>query len=433
VREFTDEAEAPVTSSDQIDALRRQLGEAMPRALADDNGEHRAAFAQQLEDIAAQAAEGEATDSPWLPLAALLRAAAALLRGEAYKHAGLLPEDVALLVAWGRGEVLEEADAGESISLAGAIGAWATGAEGDAARHAALLELLNYCADAAVHVLREGDAETREALARALVPLRAALLRWPHAAELPPYGAFLGCLQALLRADEAQLARLFARLDEGLAAALERIGDAVAAGRTENEEPEAESQSSAVSTPGDATAGGSAHQDANLQSFTAAQDMPAIDQSAISLPPEIAAAMARGDLQEVERELAALPEGERERALAALRRHSEQQVASMAPEEQRRLALWLRQEQIRRAADEAAALAAQALREGDPDARRRLAIEMGQLASHYAQGEERGSPYDELASFLRGVAAVLRGTPVPPVPPAFAERLAALESAAEER
>jgi hypothetical protein len=311
----------------------------------------------------------------------------------------------------------------EEVSLADAIDAWAAGSPDDPARAGALVELLNYCADAAVYVLREGDAETREALAQALIPLRTALLHWPHAAELPPYNAFLGCLQALLRGDEAGLARLFAQLDEGLAAALERIGDLVAA--TDDRPPTTDHRPAAVRQQHTVE-----QREGSVLGLSSTVHAP-YDED-LALPAEIAAALGRGDLPGVERLLAALSEDERERALAALRRHSEQQVASMSHEEQHRLALWLRQEQIRRAADEAAAAAEQVLREGDPDARRRLAIEMGQLASHYAQGEERGSPYDELASFLRGVAALLRGTPLPPVPPAFAERLAGVQAAAEE-
>lgn len=290
----------------------------------------------------------------------------------------------------------------DTVSLADAISVWAEGVGDDEARADSLLELLNYCADAAVHVLRDGDTEAGEALAEALVPLRLALRRWPAAAQLPPYGAFLGCLQALLRGDAAQLARLHPALDEGLAGALERIV-ALVAGQGDGP------------TADDGASG----------------DPAEVDEP--DLPPGVAAALESGDLPGVERALAALPEHERGRALAALRRRSEQQVARMSPAEQRALALHLQAEQIARTADDAAALAAQAIRDGDPDARRRLAIEMGQAAAHYAKDEPPGSPYDDLAAFLRAVAALLRGTPVPRAPAAYAERLAAIQAAVEEQ
>jgi tetratricopeptide (TPR) repeat protein len=431
-REFIAQAEDR-SHHNPTDSLRRQLIEYMPRALASDDQEARNRFIAQLEGIAEQAAEGESPGSRWRALAALLRAAAALLRGEPYEREGLLPEDAALLEQWTRGAEegkVADGDAGEAISLADAISIWAEGAHtDDDARHESLLELLNYCAAATIDVLREGDTETREVLAEALIPLRAGLQRWPAAAQLPPYNAFLGCLQALLRGEEAQLTPLFAQLDEGLAAALERIAEAVAEARseergenqgtrTENQELEAETQTLDAS-PSDVTATDGV-QHADLQ-------------SAIDLPPDIESALQRGDLQGVERGLVALPEERREVVLAALRRHSEQTMAAIPFEEQRRLALWLRQEQIRRAADEAVAAAAEVLRDGDPDARRRLAIEMGQLVVHYAQDEERGSPYDELASFLRAVAAVLRGTPMPPVPSVFVAHIIQLRTGLERR
>jgi ketosteroid isomerase-like protein len=286
----------------------------------------------------------------------------------------------------------------DSITIADAIAAWV--AAGDEARRDGLLEVLNHCADITVQVLADGDAEAAEALATTFIPLRAALVSWPPAAELPPYNTFLGCLQALLRRDEAQLVRLFAGLDDHLARALEQIGDLVAAARAET---------------GTASQSG----DRGPVEEVAAAGEPVLSEA-------IAGALDRGDLQAVERELAALGEPERERMLEALRRRSEQQVARMPPEQQRALARRLQAEQIARTADEIAGVAAQTLREGDGNAVRALAIQVAQAASHYGQGEERGSPYDELAAFLRGVAALLRGTPVPPVPEAYTARLATL-------
>jgi hypothetical protein len=294
----------------------------------------------------------------------------------------------------------------DSISIADAITAWVEA--GDEARRDGLLELLNHCADITVQVLADGDAEAAEALAAVFIPLRAALASWPAAADLPPYNTFLGCLQALLRREEAQLVRLFAGLDDNLARALEQIGDLVAAARAELEQ-----EAQADEQPPDR------HRGAVEQ--VAAAGAPVLSEA-------IAGALDRGDLQAVERELAALGETERQRMLEALRRRSEQQVARMPPEQQRALARRLQAEQIARTADEIAGVAAQTLRDGDGNTVRALAIQVAQAASHYAQGEERGSPYDELAAFLRAVAALLRGTPVPPVPEAYAARLAALQA-----
>jgi hypothetical protein len=361
-------------------------------------------------------------------------------------------------------------------------------------------------------VLREGDAETMEALAETLIPLRVALRRWPRAAELPPFNAFLGCLQALLRGDEAQFTRLAPVLDEGLAGALAQVvalaqngevgkddgpevteGHVVAAGHapstpegasstTEGVPSTTEGVSSATEGVSSATEGVSSATE-GVSSATegvhaVTEGVHAVTEGVSSttegvssttegvssategvssttevssgaetgapfLPSALSAALDHGDLQAVERELAALAPAERERALHALRRRSEEQVARMSPEQQRAFAARLQSEQhaqatraqaeqIARIADEIAALAEQTLREADGNAMRALAIQVAQAASHYAQGEERGSPYDELASFLRGVAALLRGTPVPPVPPSYAAHIAELRRAADE-
>jgi hypothetical protein len=319
-------------------------------------------------------------------------------------RAELAPDDVALLDAWARGESQEEA-----VSLADAISEWAEGAEEDEARLASLVALLDHCADATVQMLHDGDAEAMEALAEALVPLRVALLRWPAAATLPPFGMFLGCLQALLRGEEGQLARLAAALDEGLAGALARVVELVG---VDDRRPTTDDRPRIAGDDG--RAGG----------------VRAAEGSGAPLPAELEAALAQGNRSGVERVLGSLAEGERERALRELRRRAEARVTQMSAEEQRALAIRLRQEQIERAADDAATLAEQTLREGDGNGARALAIQMGQAAAHYAEGEERGAPYDELAAFMRGIAAVLRGTPVPPVPPQYAARIAALQALA---
>ncbi|MCS6911048.1 MAG: hypothetical protein NZM11_10875, partial [Anaerolineales bacterium] len=52
-----------------------------------------------------------------------------------------------------------------------------------------------------------------------------------------------------------------------------------------------------------------------------------------------------------------------------------------------------------------------------------------QMAAQAADGEDEGSPWLELAAYLRAVAALLKGEAAPPVPAAYAARLSALQSA----
>jgi hypothetical protein len=192
--------------------------------------------------------------------------------------------------------------------LADAISEW----NGDAA---SLAELVGRCAGETALLLAADTPTAAEALADVLIPLRAAMLRNPNAVALAPLGAFLGCLQALLRGEHAQLDRLHHHLDDPLRAAFAQV----------------------------------------------------------------------------------------------------RQIAD-----------------LQRTAIQSQALAARALHEDDPDARRALAIQLGQAASHYSQGAERGSPEDDLAAFLRAAAAIVRGTPVPAAPAPYAERIAALIALAQE-
>jgi hypothetical protein len=445
-------------SADPTELLRRQLAESMPRALASGNDDARTAFIAQIEGVAAKVAEGQAPGAPWHTLAALLHACAALLRDEPFAREGLLPEDLVLLEEWQRARVDREAQ--HEVSLADAIGAWATSTEDDAARGGGLVVLLNHCADAAVHVLRDRDREAAHALAELLIPLRAALVRWPHAAHLPPFNAFLGCLQALLRGEDAQLARLRAGLDARLAGVLAQIEGLAGTDhrgpttedrppttderpprtdhrppRTDHRPPTTDERPPTTdhrrTTTDERRTTPALERGRSPEPGASEGSSPVVENDA-ALPPALEAALAAGDPGGIERALGALPEEGRAAALIALRRRSEARVAQMSPEEQRALALRLRQEQIARTAVDAAALAEQALRDGDPDAVRRLAIEMGQAATHYAKDELPGSPYDELAAFLRGVAAVLRGTPVPAVPAAYRESVESLRAVAEE-
>jgi ATP/maltotriose-dependent transcriptional regulator MalT len=83
-----------------------------------------------------------------------------------------------------------------------------------------------------------------------------------------------------------------------------------------------------------------------------------------------------------------------------------------------------RREQIEALAAQARDAALAALR-GEIE-RGPLAERLADLAAQAADGEEPGSPWDELAGYLRAVAALLRGEPAPPVPAAYAAHLAAL-------
>ncbi|HEU4325034.1 MAG TPA: tetratricopeptide repeat protein [Roseiflexaceae bacterium] len=194
----------------QIAQMRAQVAQAMPQALADTDAQRRGRFLLRLELQASQVAEGEEVGSPWLSLAAFLRACAALLRGEPFQREGLDAADLEQLEAWANPLTLEEA-----------ITVWVE--RDDGTREGMLETLLNAIAQRVIGVRVAGDIEDAEALAAALVPLRAALRNWPPAADLPPVNALLGCFQALLRGQEAQLALLRVQLDERLAQGLAQV------------------------------------------------------------------------------------------------------------------------------------------------------------------------------------------------------------------
>ncbi|HEU4326683.1 MAG TPA: hypothetical protein VFS21_26320 [Roseiflexaceae bacterium] len=213
---------------DQIESLRAQVGAAIPSALRDADSERRGGVIAQLEQIAAQAEAVEPADLAWRALAAYLRACAALLRGEQPDPTGLLPEDRARLEGWQaeRAALLED---DPIVAFAQTVAAWAASDEDDAGRAAALPGLAEAAAGLTVEALRLDDADAREALAAALLPLRDTLRLWPPAAQLPPYNALLGCLQALLRGAPEALERMRARLDGPLAAMLAEVERLVAA------------------------------------------------------------------------------------------------------------------------------------------------------------------------------------------------------------
>jgi hypothetical protein len=83
----------------QVAQFRAELAEAMPQAVLDSNGQRRAQYIEQLEQVVEESTD-YAADSPWLALLAMLRACIALLRGHSYDSTTLSPEDLAQVQAW---------------------------------------------------------------------------------------------------------------------------------------------------------------------------------------------------------------------------------------------------------------------------------------------------------------------------------------------
>jgi tetratricopeptide (TPR) repeat protein len=103
------------------------------------------------------------------------------------------------------------------------------------------------------------------------------------------------------------------------------------------------------------------------------------------------------------------------------------QLEQMAPEEREALAVAARRQQIEENAGRARDAAVNTLRDGrDPAG---LIAQLEEAAAHFADGEAPGSPYDDLAVYLRAVAAVLRGEAPSPIPSAYAGHLAAVQAA----
>jgi hypothetical protein len=132
-------------------------------------------------------------------------------------------------------------------------------------------------------------------------------------------------------------------------------------------------------------------------------------------------------------QLAALPPGERAQMEAAMRR-SAQEWAQMRPEEraQQLAAAQARgqRQQIESLADQARDGAIAALR--GEIALETLATRLEEEAAEAAADEEAGSPWQQLAAYLRAVVALLRGDELPPVPAAYAAHLAAIRQASQD-
>jgi hypothetical protein len=143
--------------------------------------------------------------------------------------------------------------------------------------------------------------------------------------------------------------------------------------------------------------------------------------------------LAPADLAaQLEAQLAQLPPEERAGAEAALREFLERWEGMGEEERAEQLAQMQaagRREQIESLADQARDGAIAAMR-GEVE-RGSLIQEIEHLAGQAAEGEEPGSPWLELAAYLRAVAALLRGEETPPIPAQYAGRVAAIRGAIE--
>jgi tetratricopeptide (TPR) repeat protein len=331
-------------------------------------------------------------------------------------------------------------------SLAEAISAWINDPGDDQTRLQHLVALLNRIAGEVVQTVRQADRQAAEQVAETLIPLRLALLRWPAAQALPPFNTFFGCLQALLRGEEQQLARLRAGLDDGLAAALAEVERLCRADEAELRTAARDRQIAGVrqqvmAAMPLALADTDDHRRAQFvqqleqwAAQAAADELPgspwlelaaflracamlvrdgtvvpdglhASDAALIAAWAAYRAAVASGDPAALEAVLPQLPPEVREQVLnAQLAAH----VQSLSPEQQ-----------VALVAEQTVTATRQALTTGDPQVRMALADQVQAAADHYADGEAPDSLYMQLAELLRYCCAWLRGEPLPPVPERF--------------
>jgi hypothetical protein len=124
------------------------------------------------------------------------------------------------------------------------------------------------------------------------------------------------------------------------------------------------------------------------------------------------------------RQMAALSPAEREQLLAQARQAAGA-FSRLSDEERAGVMAAAQRAQIEALANQTRDAAIAALRgEGDALA---LAAQMEQVADQAAADEEAGSPWLEVAAFIRAAAAILRGEPPPPVPTAYAAHFAAIQ------
>jgi tetratricopeptide (TPR) repeat protein len=135
-------------------------------------------------------------------------------------------------------------------------------------------------------------------------------------------------------------------------------------------------------------------------------------------------------LAALNQQLAQAPPEERAQLEAAARQFA-RQWEQLSPEDRAQqlaaMQAGAQRQQIESLADQARDGAIAALR-GEVE-REPLLARIEQVAAQAAEGEEPGSPWDELASYLRAVVALLRGESPPPVPVGYAAQFAAVQDA----
>ncbi|MDY7077505.1 MAG: tetratricopeptide repeat protein, partial [Chloroflexota bacterium] len=134
--------------------------------------------------------------------------------------------------------------------------------------------------------------------------------------------------------------------------------------------------------------------------------------------------------QQIQAQLAQLPPEQRAQAEAAIRQFAqewEQMTDEERAEYQAAAYAAAQRQQIQDLANQARDGAIAALR-GQTD-RAALIAQVEQVAAQAAEGEQPGSPWAELAAYLRAVVALLRGEPAPPVPESYAAHIAAIQNA----
>ncbi|MEK7326987.1 MAG: hypothetical protein AAB217_17220, partial [Chloroflexota bacterium] len=146
-----------------------------------------------------------------------------------------------------------------------------------------------------------------------------------------------------------------------------------------------------------------------------------------SLSPEerVQLQAAEVQAQELAGHLASLPPEERAKLEAAAR-----DFATLSLDEQAATMARMQRGQIEALAAEIETVAL-AVESGELPRDKVVSKMEGEAAK--AAGEEPGSPGAELAQFIRAVIAILKGEPVPPVPAAYAGRLATVQAARRNR
>ena len=327
-----------------------------------------------------------------------------------------------------------EAATQPTVPLDAAISAWIAKEQADE-KTQALLALLDRIASAVVLACRAADAAGREHLAQQIIPLRVALGTWSVSAQLPPFRLFFGCLQALLRDQADLLTRQRQQLDQGLAAALAQVEHNIAADEATLRD-EARARKIA-----------DLRRQVDAAMPQALRDEDQARRTGLITQLEQAAQAAEGEAPGSPwLALAAYLRG-----CVALLRGETVDAALLTDDDQAQFAAWARgefaaetapadppsarptvEQQCNAAAEQVVALTHAALADDDPAARAALVGQILDAAAHSAEGEQPGSPYDELARFLRAVAALLQGLPTDMVPPAYAERLNQLRQRSEE-